>query len=60
MDKENLDDLDFEEEIFLTAEEQIKLIKENRKKDGYKVTFKFKENGKPFEEVLASIIKSHM
>ncbi len=55
-----IDDLDIEDEVFLTAEEQVELIKENRKKDGYKVTFKFKENGKPFEDILASIIKSHM
>lgn len=59
MDKEILDDWDFEDEV-MTAEEYIKMVKENRKKDGYKVTFAYTKNGKSFKEVLTSIIRSHM
>lgn len=60
MDKDILDDLDFVEEDLLTEEEYIQMVKDHRKKDGYKVTFTFDENGKSLEKIMSNIIRSHM
>lgn len=51
---------DSDNQKILTTEERIRIVKEKRKKDGYKVTFEYSNDGRTFEDVLIGIIRSHM